>query len=85
MAADILETLAWQRGQLIFERQPLSQVIKEVNRYRSGQIMLINPKLKERVVSGVFDIADPDAVVDGIKTTLKVRSVSLSNQLVLLY
>ncbi len=85
MAADILETLAWQRGQLIFERQPLSQVIKEVNRYRSGQIMLINPKLKERVVSGVFDIADPDAVVDGIKTTLKVSSVSLSNQLVLLY
>ncbi len=85
MAADILETLAWQRGQLIFERQPLSKVIKEVNRYRSGQIMLVNPTLKERVVSGVFDIADQDAVVDGIKTTLKVSSVKLSEQLVLLY
>ena len=85
MSSDILETLAWQRGQLIFKRQPLSLVIKEVNRYRSGQIMLINPKLKERIVSGVFDTADPNAVVDGIKTTLKVRSVSLSKQLVLLY
>jgi len=85
MSSDILETLAWQRGQLIFKRQQLSRVIQEVNRYRSGQIMLINPKLKERVVSGVFDTADPNAVVDGIKTTLKVRSVSLSKQLVLLY
>jgi transmembrane sensor len=85
MSSDILETLAWQRGQLIFKRQPLSRVIKEVNRYRSGQIMLINPKLKERVVSGVFDTADPNAVVDGIKATLKVSSVSLSKQLVLLY
>ena len=85
MSSDILETLAWQRGQLIFKQQPLSRVIKEVNRYRSGQIMLINPKLKERIVSGVFDIADPDAVVDGIRTTLKVSSVSLSEQLVLLY
>ncbi|MDP1771690.1 MAG: FecR family protein [Methylobacter sp.] len=85
MSSDILETLAWQRGQLIFKRQPLSRVIQEVNRYRSGQIMLINPKLKERVVSGVFDTADPNAVVDGIKTTLKVSSVRLSNQLVLLY
>jgi transmembrane sensor len=47
--------------------------------------MLINPTLKERIVSGVFDTADPNAVVDGIKTTLKVSSVSLSNQLVLLY
>ncbi|HEY8095394.1 MAG TPA: FecR family protein [Methylobacter sp.] len=85
MPTDILETLAWQRGQLIFKQQPLSKVIQEVNRYRSGQIMLLNPKLKERVVSGVFDTADPNAVVDGIKTTLKVSSVSLSNQLVLLY
>jgi len=85
MPSNILETLAWQRGQLIFKRQPLSKVIQEVNRYRSGQIMLINPKLKERIVSGVFDTADPSAVIDGIKTTLKVNSVSLSKQLVLLY
>lgn len=85
MSSDILETLAWQRGQLIFKRQPLSRVVKEVNRYRSGQIMLINPNLKERIVSGVFDTADPDAVVDGIKTTLKAGSVKLSDQLVLLY
>ncbi|TAN65156.1 MAG: DUF4974 domain-containing protein [Methylobacter sp.] len=84
-SSDILESLAWQRGQLIFNRQPLSKVIREVNRYRSGQIMLINPKLKERVVSGVFDTTDPNAVVDGIKTALKVSSVSLSEQLVLLY
>jgi len=85
MCSDILETLAWQRGLLIFKRQPLSKVIQEVNRYRNGQIMLLNPKLKERIVSGVFDTADPNAVVDGIKTTLKVSSVSLSKQLVLLY
>ncbi len=85
MSSNILESLAWQRGQLIFKQQPLSKVIQEVNRYRSGQIMILNPKLKERIVSGVFDTADPDAVVDGIKTTLKVSSVSLSEQLVLLY
>jgi len=85
LIADMLETLAWQRGQLIFKRQPLSRVIEEVNRYRKGQIMLINARLKERIVSGVFDTADPNAVVDGIKATLKVNSVSLANRLVLLY
>lgn len=85
MSSDIMETLAWQRGQLIFKQQPLSKVIQEVNRYRSGQIMILNSKLKQRVVSGVFDTSDPNAVVDGIKTTLKVSSASLSNQLVLLY
>ncbi len=85
ISTDIMETLAWQRGQLIFKQQPLSKVIQEVNRYRNGQIMILNPKLKQRIVSGVFDTADPNAVVDGIKTTLKVSSVNLSGQLVLLY
>jgi len=85
VASDLLETMAWQRGQLIFKQQPLSRVIQEVNRYQSGRIVILNPKLKERIVSGVFDTSDPAAVVDGIKTTLKVSSMSLSNQLILLY
>jgi transmembrane sensor len=83
--ANILEALAWQRGQLIFNRQPLSTVVDEVNRYRRGQILLINPELKERIVSGVFDTTEPDTAVDGIKATLKINSLNLSERLVLLY
>lgn len=85
MSADILEALAWQRGQLIFYHQPLPKVIDEVNRYRSGQILLINPELKKRIVSGVFDTADPNAALAGIKATLKISALSLSGRLVLLY
>jgi transmembrane sensor len=85
MPADILETFAWQRGQLIFKRQPLAKVVEEVNRYRSGRIMIINPRLKERIVSGVFDTSDTDGVISAIKTTLKVNSLNLSDRLVLLY
>jgi transmembrane sensor len=83
--ANIMEALAWQRGQLIFNRQPLSTVVDEVNRYRRGQILLINPELKERIVSGVFDTTEPDTAVDGIKATLKINSLNLSERLVLLY
>ncbi|MCL7422608.1 MAG: FecR family protein [Methylobacter sp.] len=85
MSADLLEALAWQRGQLIFNRQPLPEVIDEVNRYRRGRILLLNPALKEHIVSGVFDTTDPNAALDGIKATLKIRSLSLSERLVLLY
>jgi len=85
MSADVVEALAWQRGQLIFNHQPLPKVIDEVNRYRSGQILLINPELKDRIVSGVFDTTDPNAAVDGIKATLKISALNLSGRLVLLY
>jgi len=83
--ANILEALAWQRGQLIFNRQPLATVVDEVNRYRRGQILLINPELKERIVSGVFDTNEPNAAVDGIKATLNINALNLSERLVLLY
>lgn len=85
MSADMLEALAWQRGQLIFNRQPLPEVIDEVNRYRRGRILLLNPALKGHIVSGVFDTTDPNAALDGIKATLKIRSLRLSERLVLLY
>jgi transmembrane sensor len=83
--ANIFEVLAWQRGQLIFKQQPLERVISEVNRYRRGQILLINPSLKKRIVSGVFDTSDPNAVLDALKATLKIASLNVSERLVLLY
>lgn len=84
-AANVFDALAWQRGQLIFKQQPLARVIAEINRYHAGQIVLMNPALKKRVVSGVFNTDDPHAAIDALKATLNIMSVELSEQYVLLY
>ena len=84
-AANVFEALAWQRGQLIFTQQPLQQVIAEINRYHPGKIVLMNPALKQRVVSGVFDTTDPNAAIDALKATLKLTVLNFSGRLVLLY
>lgn len=81
----ISEEFAWQRGQLVFNQQPLASVIAEVNRYRKGRIVIINPNLKQRVVSGVFDTVDTNAVVAAITSTLRVKSLNMADQLVLIY
>lgn len=83
--SDIAKEFSWQRGQLVFNQQPLVSVIDEVNRYRNGQIIIVNPRLKQRIVSGVFDITDADAVVDALTSTLHVNAVALAGRLVMIY
>ncbi|TMV17566.1 FecR family protein [Rhizobium sp. RM] len=82
---DVESELAWRRGKLIFEDRPLRQVLADVNRYRSGTIQVTDSRLLNMRVSGIFDISNPDGVLDAIRTTLPVRTFPLSSWLVVLH
>ncbi|GGB02891.1 sensor [Brucella endophytica] len=75
---------AWRRGKLIFNDQPLRRVINDVNRYRRGTIRILDKRLLSLRVSGIFDIRNPDGVLDAITGTLPVRATELTPYLVLL-
>lgn len=83
--ADIWSETAWLHGKLIFEDRPLRQVLSDVNRYRPGVIRVASNSLLDMRVSGVFDVREPDGVLDAIVSTLPVRSIELSPYLVILY
>jgi transmembrane sensor len=57
---------AWQRGLLIFRDVPLAEVVEEVNRYRSGRIILLNDTLAERKVIAGFRLDQIDDIVNYI-------------------
>ncbi|HNP60367.1 MAG TPA: FecR family protein [Nitrospirales bacterium] len=75
---------AWQRGRLIFEAAPLTEVVEEINRYRSGHIVIVNDTLREHLVSGVFDLDSLDSAVTTIERTLPVASLHLTDRLIVL-
>ncbi|SAI46088.1 transmembrane sensor [Bordetella ansorpii] len=54
---------AWRRGLLVFHRTRLSAVIDEINRYRPGRVLLANSSMRDKPVSGNFQIADPDKAI----------------------
>lgn len=76
---------AWQRGKLIFEEKPLVQVIAELNRYRSGAILVMNPQLDALKVTGVFDLTDTTAILQTIQKILPVSTLSITPYLTLLF
>lgn len=61
--ADREKATAWQSGLLIFRDSPLSNVVAEINRYRPGRIILVNPSLGARVVNATFHIDHLDDFV----------------------
>lgn len=52
--AEIDEALAWQRTRLVFDRTPLSEVVAVFNRYSTQQLILGDPALSSRTLTGAF-------------------------------
>ncbi|MDH0649635.1 FecR family protein [Pseudomonas sp. GD03858] len=65
---------AWRERQLVFSQQPLAEVVAELNRYWPGQTLVLGDALRQRKVSGVFDIDKPQAVLKALSHTLGVQA-----------
>ncbi|MCK9917119.1 DUF4880 domain-containing protein [Microbacteriaceae bacterium K1510] len=74
---------AWQRGLLIFRRAPLSQVVREVNRYRSGRIVLLDAALGRREVIANFRLDRIDDVIDFMAKAMNIQIRPLAGGIVL--
>jgi transmembrane sensor len=61
VAVDARHTTAWMRRQIVFDGQPLGQVVAEFNRYASKPIEITTPALQGLEISGVFRVDDSDA------------------------
>lgn len=65
---------AWRQRQLVFRQQPLAEVVAELNRYWPGKVLVLGDALRERKVSGVFEIDKPEAVLKALTHTLGLRA-----------
>lgn len=75
---DVDRATSWRRGMLIFDRQPLAKVIEQLNRYRPGHVVLTNPALGEREVSGVFRLDMLETALGTLTRELQVQRLDLA-------
>jgi transmembrane sensor len=75
---------AWRQGLLVFDEQPLSQVIAEINRYRRGRIILMNDEIGRLPLDATFQIDRIDEVVPKITHIFALKARTLPGGLVLL-
>lgn len=83
-SADPTIVAAWRRGLLVFENQPLSRVIDEINRYRQGRILLVDAALGGLPLDATFRLDRIDEAVPKIAHLFGVKVRSLPGGIVLL-
>ncbi|MEQ1635725.1 MAG: FecR family protein [Methylococcales bacterium] len=83
--ADVHSATAWQRGKLVFQNQPLGEVISELNRYHHGLLRITDAGIADRRVNGVFNIDQPMTVINTLEKSLHLHSTRLTDYLVLLH
>lgn len=81
---DPVQVAAWQSGLLIFRDRSLADVVEEVNRYRSGKIIITSSDLKSRIVNGTFQISKLDNFVRQVQQLFGAQARSLLGGVVLL-
>lgn len=83
-AVNLKQAGAWQERRLVFKEKPLQQVVADLNRYRTGKIVIADAELARHLVTGVFDANDPEAALQVIEKTLSVSELRLTDALVIL-
>ncbi len=83
-AVDPAVVTAWQNGVLVFNMTPLAEVIEELNRYRTGRIILLNATVAENPVNGRFRIDQPAEALIQIEQAFGVRARTLPGGFVVL-
>jgi transmembrane sensor len=70
---DSRRELSWADGRLVFEQDPVAEVVQRFNRFNRVQIQIRDPKLAARPVSAVFDASDPEAFITFLESVANVR------------
>ena len=68
---------AWRRGKLIFDQKPLGDVVNEIERQLNGRVVFANSDVRDLRVTGVFDLDEPQAVLDAIEYSLPVEVIRM--------
>lgn len=84
-AIDVVTASSWMRGRLVVQNVPFAQVLKELERYHAGRILLLNRQVGHINVTGTYDVDDPAGALALLLQTVPLSTISLADRLVMLF
>jgi transmembrane sensor len=75
------DALAWREGRFVFYRARLADVVREIERYRPGRIVIVGAPLADELVTGSFVLADTDAALQSLQDSVGFRMSSVAGRL----
>lgn len=69
----IEQRLAWRQGKWRFEGETLTEVLDEVIRYSSQEIIITDPELADLRIGGYFDIGDVSGLMSALQLGFNIQ------------
>jgi transmembrane sensor len=66
--------LAWQRGMIVFENEPLEQALAEAGRYTNTEFVLADEALHRVLMTGYFRTGDVDGLLMSLRLNYGIES-----------
>lgn len=84
VSVNVADEMAWREGRFIFYRARLADVVREVERYRPGRILIPASALANEKVTGSFLLADSDAALASLQASVGFQMRKVTERLVIL-
>jgi transmembrane sensor len=81
-AQQLSSELAWREGAIVFDGEPLSAAIAEIERYTDARIIVSDPQVAALRVGGRFRTGEVQEFFDALQTALPVSIRHAGNGLV---
>lgn len=78
------DTLAWHEGRFVFNNMTVMDVLKKIERYRNGRIIVLGSNLGERLISGSFSLKDSNAALSSLQASVGFNMHKLSERLIII-
>lgn len=76
--------LAWRRGLLVFEGEPLTHVIDEFSRYTTLQVVISDPEIRDIPIGGVFNAGEIQGLLGALQTSFGVEAIEIEENVIYL-
>ncbi len=71
--AELEQDLSWRDGMLVFDREPLPQVVAEISRYTPIDIVVADPVLRQLEFGGYFPTGDVEALLSTLEGSFGIH------------
>lgn len=85
VSVNVADEMAWREGRYVFYRARLADVVREVERYRPGRILIPASALANQTVTGSFSLLDSDAALASLQASVGFQMRKVTERLVVLY
>jgi transmembrane sensor len=72
--ANIPKATAWLQGLLIFDQERLADAVAEVNRYSAVKLLVVDPRLADLRISGVFHTGNTQSFLNALRASFAIGS-----------